>query len=88
MGPDLQLEYPVAGPWTDGQLPSGYIDLVAVTDGQVNIIDFKTDTLPPGPAYVDLCDFHPFLLCLPRKLNIEALLTDMTVFEMKCINDR
>ena len=29
-GADLQLEYPVAGPWSDGQLASGYIDLVAV----------------------------------------------------------
>ena len=47
---DLQLEYPVAGPWTDGQLASGYIDLVAVEDGRVDIIDFKTDTPPTGPV--------------------------------------
>jgi ATP-dependent exoDNAse (exonuclease V) beta subunit len=43
---DLQLEYPVVGPWTDGQLASGYIDLVAVEDGRVDVIDFKTDTPP------------------------------------------
>jgi ATP-dependent exoDNAse (exonuclease V) beta subunit len=47
-GADLQLEYPVAGPWTDGQLASGYIDFVAVEDGRVEVIDFKTDTPPPG----------------------------------------
>jgi ATP-dependent exoDNAse (exonuclease V) beta subunit len=45
---DLQLEYP--GPWTDGQLASGYIDLVAVEDGRVDIIDFKTDAPSPGPV--------------------------------------
>jgi ATP-dependent exoDNAse (exonuclease V) beta subunit len=47
---DLQLEYPVAGQWTDGQLASGYIDLVAVEEGRVDIIDFKTDTPPSGPV--------------------------------------
>jgi ATP-dependent helicase/nuclease subunit A len=47
---DLQLEYPVSGPWTDGQLASGYIDLVAVHDGRVDSIDFKTDTPPTGPV--------------------------------------
>jgi ATP-dependent exoDNAse (exonuclease V) beta subunit len=45
---DLQLEYPVAGPWTDGQLASGYIDLVAVEDDRLDVIDFKTDTPLPG----------------------------------------
>ena len=53
-GADLQLEYPVAGPWTDGQLASGYIDLVAVQDGRVDVIDFKTDTPPSGPVAADL----------------------------------
>ncbi len=50
LGPSLQLEYPVAGQWSDGQLVNGYIDLVAVNDGQVTVIDFKTDTPPPSPA--------------------------------------
>ena len=27
---------------------SGYIDLVAVTNGRVDVIDFKTDMPPPG----------------------------------------
>jgi len=49
-GADLQLEYPVAGPWSDSRLVSGYIDLVSVQDGHVDVIDFKTDTPPPGPV--------------------------------------
>ena len=55
---DFQLEYPVVGRWTDGQLASGYIDLVAVEDGRVDVIDFKTDTPLAGaieqtyPKYV------------------------------------
>lgn len=32
-----------------GSLLSGYIDLVTVTDGQVDVIDFKTDAPPQGP---------------------------------------
>jgi ATP-dependent exoDNAse (exonuclease V) beta subunit len=57
-GANLQLEYPVAGLWSDGQLVSGYIDLVGIQDGRVDVIDFKTDTPPPGtveqayPKYV------------------------------------
>ena len=49
-GADLQLEYPVAGAWNDGQLATGFIDLVAVADGHVDVIDFKTDMPPPGPV--------------------------------------
>ena len=50
LGANLQLEYPVAGPWNDGQLVNGYIDLVAVEDSSVDVIDFKTDTPPSGPV--------------------------------------
>jgi ATP-dependent helicase/nuclease subunit A len=50
LGANLQIEYPIAGPWTDGQLVSGYIDLIAVEDGRIDVIDFKTDTPPPGPV--------------------------------------
>jgi ATP-dependent exoDNAse (exonuclease V) beta subunit len=49
-GADLQLEYSVAGAWSDGQLLSGYIDLVGVQDGRVDVIDFKTDTPLDGPV--------------------------------------
>jgi ATP-dependent helicase/nuclease subunit A len=47
---DLQLEYPVAGAWTEGELVSGYIDLLAMKDDRVDVIDFKTDTPPLGPV--------------------------------------
>jgi ATP-dependent helicase/nuclease subunit A len=49
-GPDLQIEYPIAGAWDGGLLLSGYIDLVAVADGHVDVIDFKTDAPPQGPV--------------------------------------
>jgi ATP-dependent helicase/nuclease subunit A len=47
-GPDLQLEYPVAGVTGDGHLVSGYIDLVAVHGDEIIVVDFKTDV--PSPA--------------------------------------
>jgi ATP-dependent exoDNAse (exonuclease V) beta subunit len=34
----------------NGQLASGYIDLVVVEDGRVDIIDFKTDNSPTRPV--------------------------------------
>jgi ATP-dependent helicase/nuclease subunit A len=49
-GPELQLEYPVADVWEDGQLLGGNIDLVGVVDGQACVLDFKTDAPPPGPV--------------------------------------
>jgi ATP-dependent helicase/nuclease subunit A len=57
-GPDLQLEYPVAGAWEGGTLVSGYIDLIAVTGDRVDLIDFKTDAPPAGSlaeTYPDYC---------------------------------
>jgi ATP-dependent helicase/nuclease subunit A len=48
LGPNLQLEYPIAGALNDGELLTGYIDLVAVADNSVDVIDFKTDSPPPG----------------------------------------
>jgi ATP-dependent exoDNAse (exonuclease V) beta subunit len=32
------------------QLANGYFDLIAVQDGRVDIIDFKTDTPSSGPV--------------------------------------
>jgi ATP-dependent helicase/nuclease subunit A len=55
-GPELQLEYPVAGSMEGGLLVNGYIDLVAVADCVLFVIDFKTDPAPRGPveqAYPD-----------------------------------
>jgi hypothetical protein len=49
-GPDLRLEYPVAGPGPEGTLIAGYADLVAVTGDRVDVLDFKTDPPPPGPV--------------------------------------
>jgi ATP-dependent helicase/nuclease subunit A len=44
-GPDFQMEYPVAAAWEDGQLMTGYLDLVAATDDRLDVIDFKTDAV-------------------------------------------
>ena len=50
LGPDLQVEYPVAAAWEGGQLLGGYIDLVSATDGRLDVLDFKTDSPPQGPV--------------------------------------
>jgi ATP-dependent helicase/nuclease subunit A len=49
-GSDLQVEYPVAGPGDGGLLLSGSIDLISVTADRIDVIDFKTDRPPDGPA--------------------------------------
>jgi ATP-dependent exoDNAse (exonuclease V) beta subunit len=48
-GPDLRLEYPVAAPG-DGTLLQGYVDLLAVREGGLVVLDFKTDPPPRGDA--------------------------------------
>jgi ATP-dependent helicase/nuclease subunit A len=56
-GTTLEVEYPIAAVRTDGILLSGYIDFVRVADGQIDVLDFKTDIPPTGsveavyPAY-------------------------------------
>jgi len=50
VGPDLQIEYPVAAAWEGGVLLGGYVDLVASTGGRLDVIDFKTDQPPAGPV--------------------------------------
>lgn len=50
IGPDLQVEYPVAGSWGDGVLLNGYIDLLSVAADRIDVIDFKTDAPPDGPV--------------------------------------
>jgi hypothetical protein len=50
LGPDLQIEYPVAAPWDGGSLLMGYVDLIGATSDCVTILDFKTDTPPAGPV--------------------------------------
>jgi ATP-dependent helicase/nuclease subunit A len=49
-GPDLRVEYALAGPGPDGTLLAGYADLVAATAGAVIVLDFKTDEPRPGDA--------------------------------------
>jgi len=53
LGPELQIEYAVAGAGEGGRLLSGYIDLLGVTDERLDVIDFKTDAPPTGPV-----EFH------------------------------
>jgi ATP-dependent helicase/nuclease subunit A len=50
-GADLQVEYPVAAPWPDGNLLMGYMDLVGTAGGdRLVVLDFKTDVPPMGPV--------------------------------------
>ncbi|HEU4370659.1 MAG TPA: hypothetical protein VFV05_20750 [Methylomirabilota bacterium] len=37
-GPDLQLEYALAGPWDGGRLLSGYADLVCTTGDRLDVL--------------------------------------------------
>ena len=77
-GADLQLEYPIAGLWNDGQLASGFIDLVAVEDGRVDVIDFKIDIPASGgveqtyPKYAAQVRVYGKLLRLPVFRKIVA----------------
>lgn len=47
--PTTRLEYPVCGTGSDGTMLLGSVDLLLVTDGMMQIIDFKTDQ-PPEDA--------------------------------------
>jgi len=67
-GPELQLEYPIAGALASGQLLGGYIDLISVMHGQVTVLDFKTDLPPAGrveetyPEYVSQVSHYARLI--------------------------
>lgn len=43
----VRLEYPV-GAAEGGHVATGYIDLISLRDGELAVIDFKTDQWPPG----------------------------------------
>lgn len=47
-GHTLRLEYPIAGALADEALLVGAIDLLAISDDTVSIVDFKTDSPPRG----------------------------------------
>jgi ATP-dependent helicase/nuclease subunit A len=59
IGPNaFELEYPISALTADGRLVSGYIDLLAMTEHETLLVDFKTDTPPasgesPTPKYVE-----------------------------------
>ena len=56
LGPDLQLEYPVALA-RNGKLLVGYVDLLSATDDRVDVIDFKTDQPPRGDVAATHADY-------------------------------
>jgi ATP-dependent exoDNAse (exonuclease V) beta subunit len=57
-GATLRLEYPIAGSLEESELLVGYIDLLAVAEDELVVVDFKTDQPPQGdprvvyPGYV------------------------------------
>ena len=85
-GPELQLEYSVAGLLDDGTLLVGYVDLLAVRDDELIVLDFKTDAPPAAdvgtayPEYVGQARLYGRLLeaaGLPasRRLRLGLLFT-------------
>lgn len=91
IGPDLQIEYPVAGVWGDGQLLNGYIDLVSATADRLDVIDLKTDAPPQGsvdvayPEYVSQVRMYGRLLenagvAAGRRLRCGLLFTADGIF--------
>ena len=75
-GADLQLEYPIAGSWSDGQLASGYVDLVGVQDGLIDVIDFKTDTPSLGPVEQTYPKYAAQVRIYGKLLETSGLLKD------------
>jgi ATP-dependent helicase/nuclease subunit A len=75
-GPDLQLEYALAGPWEEGLLVSGYADLVAVTGGRLDVLDFKTDAPPASSVEVDHAQYVAQVRAYGRLLQTAALADD------------
>jgi len=69
-GDDLRLEYPVAAA-RDTVLLSGYVDLLAERDGELVVLDFKTDTPPEG----DVAAFHPAYVAQVR--SYQRLLVEL-----------
>ena len=67
-GVKLRLEYPVISKGPEGEMLLGYVDLVAVRDGKLIIIDFKSDQPPKSgsaaefPQYVKQVKLYGALL--------------------------
>jgi len=85
---ELRVEYPIAGGTAEGDLLGGYIDLIAVDDQFVSVVDFKTDlSVATGsaeqsfPAYFLQLDGYMRLLRQagiggPRRIRAGLLFTD------------
>ena len=68
-GGEIQTEYPVCMAGQGGTLLVGFIDLLAVRDGEVVVLDFKTDAPPPaGTSIAAYPDYRRQL-----ELYVEAL---------------
>ena len=52
-GVEIQAEYPVCMAGPGGTLLVGFIDLLAVRDGEVVVLDFKTDAPPPAGTRIE-----------------------------------
>ncbi len=76
LGLDLQIEYPVAGPWDAGRLLSGYIDLVSVLESAVDVIDFKTDAPPQQPVERAYPEYAAQVRAYGRLLQAAGILKD------------
>lgn len=51
-GATVATEYPLAMPWTDGKLLTGFIDLLVLNADAAMVIDFKTDAPAGGPVAI------------------------------------
>jgi ATP-dependent helicase/nuclease subunit A len=67
LGPDLQVEFPIAAPWDGGTLLMGYVDLIGATTDRLDVLDFKTDT-PPAGAVEDVYPEYTSQVCLYGRL--------------------
>lgn len=79
LGADLQVEYPIAGPWDHGTLLMGYADLVGATADRVDVLDFKTDVPPVSggedtyPEYASQVRLYGRLLQATRVVGARRL---------------
>ncbi|HXG51503.1 MAG TPA: UvrD-helicase domain-containing protein [candidate division Zixibacteria bacterium] len=70
----LCLEYPIAGQWEEGRLATGFIDLIAVDDRRLTVIDFKTDLPPSGPIEESYPHYAAQVRAYGKLLGIAGLL--------------
>jgi ATP-dependent helicase/nuclease subunit A len=86
-GPDLRLEYPLAGLQPPGTLLSGYADLVSAAPDALVVIDFKTDVPPASgahPEHVDQVRAYATLLA-PLGLPVRGGLLYSAIGEIRWV---